>query len=425
VNARGEAAGKVSIPAAGLAVAAGNISKPSALSRLENPLFTDYTSAVSAASMPASGVKSAVPSSPAHQAAAASAQFDLPRFGARKEHSAFFEYYANEDGVHGARVTSLFQFNTGGLFNPKGKTSLHITAGWYAYDLLPKEETTWFLPAPYFSAGRYASFVAEAALRAQVFKKTPPLMVYAALGYPQSPFGEFARWSRFEMGVPIPLGETVLTFKGKLFYAGEDFYTPKNYRTTHRNKAAGNISYSFFAFNAIACNAGIAFGYDSYTELCKARAGFSLAAGSAALSVNGHFTGWKIENADDSNGGAAGNSAFPFLFIADSSTSAGYGASVSYIFAAFKPEVSASYKWFPGKNWEGTKEEYAVSLLLTPRYSARNTGIRYIPVTSIRYNATSYADSRFTSAIAASSTWKLESARIKAYAKVEASFPLQ
>ena len=344
VNARGEAAGKVIIPAAGLAVAAGNISKPSALSRLENPLFADYSSAVSAVSMPASGVKSAVPSSPAHQALAGAAQLELPRFGARKEHSAFFEYYANEDGVHGARLTSLLQFNTGGFFNPRGKTSLHITAGWYAYELVPKDETTWFLPSPYFSEGRYASFFAEAVLRAQVFKKAPPLMLYAALGFPQSPFGEFARWSRLELGIPIPLGETVLTFKGKLFYAGDDFYTPKNSITAQRTKAAGNLSYSFFAFNAAACTVGIAFGYDSYTELCKARAGVSVAAGSAAVSAHGHFTGWKLEDARDSSGRAADGSAPPVLLVADSNTSAGYGASVSYIFAAFKPQISASYK---------------------------------------------------------------------------------
>jgi hypothetical protein len=144
-----------------------------------------------------------------------------------------------------------------------------------------------------------------------------------------------------------------------------------------------------------------------------------------AFFSNAHFTGWKMADSGGFGGYAAFDGALPFWLIADSSTSAGYGAGVSYIFAAFKPEISASYKWFPGKNWEGTKEEYAVSFVLTPRSVAKSAFTRFIPAASVRYNATSYADSRFTSSVAASISWKFESAKIKAYAKIEASFPLQ
>jgi hypothetical protein len=419
-NVRGETAGKVSEPKKRISALGGSLTKPSALSRLENPVITDYTSALSSVSVPAIGGKSAVPSSLGSHPDAAAVQlslpaYDIPLFGtASRIEFMFAEYYANTDGTNGCRVSATLSFNAGKLF--ASKPTAQINAGWYSYNLAFKEETSWFLENRYFAPGVYSAFLAETIVRAPFFRKAPPATLYAAAGFPESPFGGFSRWTRAEFGVPFPLGETLLTFKGKVFYAADDFYTPKNSLVNKRIKAAGNISFGFFPARFVAAKIGGTFGFDSHNQTIRTRLGISVAADGLSAAVNGFFTGWQID-------------AEQKTVVASSDTAVGGGASVSYIFLRAKPEISASYKWYPGKTWAGTKHEYSASFSITPRIGAtakQKTAsgvlpVDFIPTATVRYDASRSA-TRSTNEISAAATWKIKKKNFSVSAKIEALF---
>jgi hypothetical protein len=173
----------------------------------------------------------------------------------------------------------------------------------------------------------------------------------------------------------------------------------------------GGLAFAFPEARVLAVTTGNAFSYDAYTEICSSRAALSFAAFGAALAMNGFFTNWKIASEGDD-------------VIAASDTTIGGNASLSYIFPLVKPALTASYKWYPGKLWQGTKEEYSAGISITPRSQKTAQALQAIPTASCRFDATLYADSRFTGNITASSSWRVKRKGVSVSAKIEAAFPI-
>jgi hypothetical protein len=406
-TAKGEAAGEVTF--ANLIVAGGYLVKPRALSRLENPVPTSYTSAAGSASVPAVGAASSLPGSLGNHPLGLSL---VMKARPLPDTAVLGEGYWNRDGVAGGRILVTTAKSILPVAGQRGKSQAQVSVGGYSYSLAPKEETSWFLSTPYFAAGTFSSCLTEVTLRQPLFPRTPPALFYGAWGFAESPFGSYSPWGRAEIAFPFPLGKGVVTLKGKFFSAKEDFYTPKNALSPEREKTALNLTAAYPLGRAVSVTGGVAGSWDGNTGFYQTRAAFGVAGGGLSGKIHGFFNNWKAAEQQQD-------------ILLESDTAAGGGVTLAAALPFAKFTLTGSYKLYPKKFPQELKDEYSASLAASPRIKAprgKDAGA-YAAIPDLRLRYDGRRNTKGASGeVTASASWTIRQRGLSVRVKVEGIF---
>jgi hypothetical protein len=351
-------------------VGLGNLQKPGALSRLNRPETTGYTSALSPPALTVVGrgatVSHIVPSDPI---LAATVQYRPPLKGSK------VEFFINGDKIINGDISVPLTF---------GATTLRLGAGISSYNLASKESTSWYVDTPQFAEDRYTSFLFEASVRYRYGKARKygqwflPVVVtgYGAAGIAETPFGGFDPWFRGDAGLTAGL----MSVKAKFYHAPYDFYTPDNRLAPHRTRFAVNpvVNIPVSRKHGIILAAGVSLSGDTSTDLYTARFALKASTGFIAATVTSGLDNWYLSGDDL---GPSKTSAIPVQVTAQG------------IFPYIKATVTGKGKWYVDASMDEKKTEYTLGVSAVPRLK----GLVFapaIPAGTARFYLTTWPDGR-------------------------------
>jgi hypothetical protein len=272
--------------------------------------------------------------------------------------------------------------------------------------LVPKNITSWYTDTLQFAPGEYTSFLYEVTARSRFHGKV--LTCYGAMGFAESPLGNFDPWFRTEAGISAG----ILTVKGRIFYAPRDFYTPESRVIARRFRYAVNplVNFPLAKRYGLLAGAGLAFTGDTSTELYTVRFSNKISAGSFAVTFSTGLANWCFTDGE---------------VLAGKDTSVPLQITGNVIFPWLKAALTIGRNWYCDADWNEKKTEYTASLALVPRLSGDAIPIppQVIPTISGKVTVTAYPDGREKGEATAVLKWNVKTKSFKVAARVDIDFP--